>query len=231
MVQQRSALVPRHVRGAGDDVVAVQRGDGNEGEVGHVELGREIPEFVADLVEPALRPVHQIHLVDAQHHVPHPEQRREEGVPAGLLDDAVAGVDEDERQVGGGRPGDHVARVLLVTGSVGDDECPVCRGEIAIGDVDRDALFAFGAQAVGEQGEIGAVGTAVEARAGHRLELVLEDGLRVEQQSTDERGLAVVDAAGGGDAQQVDIRNTLPSCGLPFRHRRSGRPPAWRRVR
>ena len=41
---------------------------------------------------------------------------------AGLLADAVARVDQDDREVGGGRAGDHVARVLLVARRVGDDE-------------------------------------------------------------------------------------------------------------
>ena len=52
---------------------------------------------------------------------------------------------------------DHIARVLLMTGCVGDDVFTAWRGEIAIRDVNRDALFAFGFQAVGEQGEVNAV--------------------------------------------------------------------------
>ena len=36
-----------------------------------------------------------------------------------------------------------------------------------------------------------------------RLELVLEDRLRVVEQPPDERGLAVVDGPGGGEAQQL----------------------------
>ena len=83
------------------------------------------PEFVAQFVVPLLRPVHQVHLVDAQDHVTHAEQAGEERMPARLADDAVAGVDEDEREVRGGRAGDHVPGVLLVAGSVGDDELAV----------------------------------------------------------------------------------------------------------
>jgi hypothetical protein len=46
--------------------------------------------------------------------VRHPQQRGEERVAARLLDDALAGVDEHERDVGGRGAGDHVARVLEV---------------------------------------------------------------------------------------------------------------------
>jgi hypothetical protein len=36
--------------------------------------------------------------------VRHPQQRGQERVPAGLLDQALARVHQDQRQVGGGRP-------------------------------------------------------------------------------------------------------------------------------
>ncbi len=45
----------------------------------------------------------------------------------GLNDDAVAGIDQDDGEVGGRGPGRHVARVLLVAGSVRDDEAPAGR--------------------------------------------------------------------------------------------------------
>ena len=73
------------------------------------------------------------------------------------------------------------------------------RLEEAVGDVDRDPLLALGAQPVGHRGEVGSVAVA----AVQRLELVLEDQLGVEQQAADQRRLAVVDRAGGGEAQQV----------------------------
>ena len=78
------------------------------------------------------------------------------------------------------------------------------RGEVAVGDVDRDALLALGAQAVGEQREVD-VRRRRAALGGLRdlLELVLEDRLGVVEQAADQRGLAVVDRAGGGEAQQL----------------------------
>ncbi len=58
-------------------------------------------------------------------------------------------------------PGHHVARVLDVAGRVGDDELPQWGGEVAVGDVDGDALLALGPQAVGEQGQVGVLVTAL----------------------------------------------------------------------
>jgi hypothetical protein len=75
-------------------------------------------------------------------------------VALGLGQHAAAGVDQDHGEVRGGGAGDHVARVLLVAGRVGDDEFAAVGGEEAVGDVDRDALLALGGQAVDQQREI-----------------------------------------------------------------------------
>ncbi len=115
----------------------------------------------------------------------------------GLVEDALASVDEDHREVARRRAGGHVARVLLVPGRVGDDELAPRRVEVAVRHVDRYPLLALGAEAVGEQGE---VHVAVAAPLGgllNVLELVLEDRLGVEQEAADKRRLAVVDRAGG----------------------------------
>ena len=98
--------------------------------------------------------VDEVHLVDRHDEVRDAEQRGDERVAARLLDDAVARVDEHDREVGGRGAGDHVARVLHVAGRVGDDERAPRRREVAVGDVDRDALLALGAQAVGQQREV-----------------------------------------------------------------------------
>ncbi len=124
------------------------------------------------------------------------------GVAAGLRKDAFAGVDEDDGDVGGGGAGGHVAGVLLVAGGVGDDELAACGGEVAVGDVDGDALLALGAEAVGEQREIEHAG-AGGALAFDGLELVFVDALGVVEEATDEGGFAVVDGAGGGEAEEV----------------------------
>ena len=119
-----------------------------------------------------------------------------------LGDDAVAGVDEDDGQVRGRCAGDHVARVLHMAGRVGNDEGAAGRGEVAVGDVDGDALLALGAQAVGEEGEVGRVEAAALRQARSRGNLVFVEGLAVIEQPPDECALAVVDAACGGNPQQ-----------------------------
>ncbi len=159
-------------------------------------------EILGDGVELAFVPVDEIHLVDSEGDRLHAEQRGDERVTAGLLEHTVAGIDQHDRDIGRRRPGHHVARVLRVAGGVGDDEAAVRRGEVAVGDVDRDALLALGAQAVGEQREVALAVAVAPAGLHDGRELILEHCLGVVQQSADQGALAVVDAAGSGDAQR-----------------------------
>ncbi len=226
MVQQRGALVPRRVGRVFGHVVAVQSGDRDEHEVVDVELARELGELVADLVEARLLVLDEVHLVHAQHEVLHLQERRDHRVTARLLEYTLARVDQDEREVGGRRAGHHVARVLHVTGRVGDDELAARGGEVAVRDVDRDALLALGAQAVGEEGKVGVVEPAVAARTLDRLELVLEDLLGLEQEPPDERALAVVDRPRGGEPQH--LHQLEVPLALAVLHRGLGEPSSAR---
>jgi hypothetical protein len=203
VMQQRHSVVPSEAVAALDDVVAVQRGHRYERQVVHLELHGEAAELVADALEAFLRPVDEVHLVDADDEVRDSEKARDEGVAPRLLQHAVASVDEDHREVRCGSAGDHVARVLHVPGCVRDDELAPWRREVAVGDVDGDPLLTLRSQAVGQQGQVGVAVAALAARALDRLELVGEDRLRVVEEPTDQRRLAVVDAAGGSQAEKL----------------------------
>ena len=176
--------------------------------------------------------VDQVHLVDAQHQVRHPQQRAEERVPAGLLDQALAGVDQDQRQVGGGGAGDHVAGVLDVPGGVGDDELAPRRGEVAVGHVDRDALLALGPQPVGEQRQVGVLVAARRAdaprppRAGPRRSTWCRRAAGRSASTCRRRRsrrwrTAAGPSRGCSDAAASApiIRSSPPACGLPWRPR------------
>jgi hypothetical protein len=94
-----------------------------------------------------------------------------------------------------------------VAGRVRDDERAPLGREEAVGDVDRDPLLALGPEAVQEQREVeAAVLGADAARVGlERLQVVVEELLRVEEQPPDQRRFAVVDAAAGDEAQQAPL--------------------------
>ena len=156
-----------------------------------------VEELAHDGVEALLRVADEVHLVHADGDLRHAEQPGERGVAARLLGQPAAGVDEDHGQVGGRGARDHVARVLRVAGAVVRARTAPRRREVAVGDVDRDALLALGAQAVGQVREVLEAGLLV----GHQ-------GLGVEQQAADQRRLAVVD--GARPWRRASIRSTRP---------------------
>ena len=114
-------LVPRRALGAVHDVVAVLGGDRDHRQVGAAEAGRHLLQLGFDLGEPGLVEVDQVDLVDRRDEVLDAQQLCDPGVPAGLAQHPGAGVDEQDRDVGVGRAGEHVAGVALVAGGVGQD--------------------------------------------------------------------------------------------------------------
>ena len=144
MIEQRRPLVPLHPLGSLDHVLALDGRDRDEGHVRRLEARAELAELVLDPLERRLLIADQVHLVHAHDEMSDPEQRGDERVTPRLLYDALSRVDQDHRQIRGRGAGDHVARIALVAGGVGDDELAAGGLEVAVGDVDRDALLALG---------------------------------------------------------------------------------------
>ena len=187
VLHQGRAGVPRRGVAPVDDVVPAQRRDGNALRIQNSQLSREGRVSVANIVEDLPREVHEVHLVDRDHHVLDAEQGRDVAVALGLDSDAMARIDQDNREVAGGGARRHVARVLLVSRRVGDDELAIGRGKVAVGDIDGDALLALGAQPVHQQRQVDLVprrphGLAV---AGGGCELILIQELGVVEEPAD----------------------------------------------
>ena len=207
--------------------------------------------LVGDALVGGAVPTDEVHLVGADDQLVDAEQRGDADVAPRLLAQPRGRVDEDECEVGRRRAGRHVAGVLDVPRAVGDDELPVRRRRVAVGDVDRDALLALGPQAVGDEGQVDLAQTAPFRRGLDRGQLVVEELAGVEEQPADEGALAVVDRADGGEPEEVHRvhaelgtagrrragqrghgpRSTPRACGLPWRSPRSGRRPGSRRAR
>jgi len=204
VAKQGGAVVPGGPTTRFNDIVAAQGREWDARDLLEAESGGELFVFFADCVEAAGGKIDQVHLVDRQHHLADADQRDQVTVAPGLGQHPFAGIDEDHRHLGGGGAGDHVAGVLLVAGSVGDDELALVGGEEAVGDVDGDPLFALGLQPVEQQRivDLTPLGADLFAVALQGGELILEDHLRVPEQTPDQGALAVVDAAAGDEAQQ-----------------------------
>ena len=151
MAEQRRSAVPRHRRTRPHDVVAVQGRDGNGRHVAQAELPGHRRVALDDRGEAVFAVADQVHLVDREHDAADAHQRHDGAVPESLRQQALGRVDQDDREVGRRSPRRHVARVLLVARRVGNDEAPPRRREIAVADVDGDALFAFRLQAVDQR--------------------------------------------------------------------------------
>ncbi len=95
VAQQEKAVVPVHVLAGVDHVVAVQGRDRHEGQVVDLQAGGEVGELALNLSEAVLVPVHQVDLVHGHDEVGNAQQGGDEGVAPGLLEEALAGVDED----------------------------------------------------------------------------------------------------------------------------------------
>ena len=135
------------------------------------------------------------------------EQRGDERVTARLRQHARAGIDQDDGDIGGRCAGDHIACVLFVSRCVRDDELAMVGGEEAVSDIDGDALFLLGGEAVDQQCEIDIA--ALRARLlGDLLQrdhLIFEDQLCFVEHAPDQCALAIVDAAAGDEAQQRQV--------------------------
>ena len=119
-------------------------------------------------------------------------------MPAGLAQHPGARIDQQDRHVRVGRAGEHVAGVALVAGGVGQDVAARFGGKESVRDVDRDALFAFGAQTVGQRREVGDA-----LLVGDGFQVVQRQAVGVVHQPADQGALAVVHRTRGGDAQQL----------------------------
>ncbi len=202
--QHRWPGMPGHARAVAHDIVAVGR-DRRNGNDGDSQRRRESMKLVADRRERGLREADQIHLVDHEQHPADAEQRRDAAVAKRLGGDAVAGVDQDQRDLGMGGAGRHVAGVLFVAGRIGHQEGAARRGEIAIGHVDGDALLALGLEPVEQERVIELVPGAAEFSRPllERFDLIDRDRAGLGQQSPDQGRFAVVDRAAGDEAQNI----------------------------
>src|SRR4029077_7277963 len=83
------------------------------------------------------------------------------------------------------------------------DEFSAWRFKIAIGHVNRNALFALGAQTVSQQRKIHGARGAIDAAFLHSGKLILEHGLGVMKQPANQRRFAIIHAAGRRESQQL----------------------------
>ena len=204
MMQQRWTFVPRHFVGSPGNVLAIACRHRDWHDAGEAEVGSEFAILRGDPLKGLAAEIDQIDLVDREGDVADSEQRGDEGMTPCLLQHTLLRIDQDDRDIGGRGAGRHIARILLMTRRVGDDELALRCGKKAVCDIDRDALFALRLQAIDQQRKVDVVtGRAVLLRiACYCGKLVLEDQLGIVEEPADQRGFAVINRAAGEKPQQ-----------------------------
>ena len=202
------AGIPGRARAQRRHIVAVAGGDRQRDQRAEAKRLGEFPVVGFDLAKHALAVVDEVDLVDRKHDMADAEQRNDDRMAMRLREQSLARVDQHDREIGVGRAGRHVAGELLVAGRVGDDERALFGGEIAIGDVDGDALLAFGLEPVDQKRIVDRLACRAELLrvALERGKLVVEDELLLVQHPSDEGGLAVVDRAAGQETEGRENR-------------------------
>ena len=78
-------------------------------------------------------------------------------------------------------------------GTIGQDELPGRGREVAVRDINRDALLALSTQAVREQRKIGSIQALTPTHLLNMIKSVNQNRVGVEEQPTDQGRFAVVD--------------------------------------
>jgi len=152
--EEGGSLVPVHVVGLLDHVVASPAGDGDEADLLDVvaDLLEVSGEFLLDLVVAVFGVLDGfgVHLVAGNNHLLDTEGEGEEGVFTGLtflgvtgFETTGGGVDDEDGGVGLRSAGNHVLDEIAMSGGVDDGEDGLGGLELPKGDVDGDTTFAF----------------------------------------------------------------------------------------
>ena len=155
------SLVPGHVGGGVDHVVAVETGDGDEGDgLGVVaDLLDEAGGLLDDLLVTSLGIVGSVHLVDGDDELTNTQGVGEQSVLTGLailgdtsLELTSTGSDNENSAVGLGGTSDHVLDEVTVTGGINDGDMVLGGLEPPEGDIDGDTTLTLSLELVEDPG-------------------------------------------------------------------------------
>ena len=157
-----------------------------------------------DFVEYIFAVAHKIHLVHGKDKVANTHQPANAGVSTRLYENALRCIYENHCEVGKRCAHGHVARVFFMPRSVSNDKAAVIRREIAVRDIDGNALLAFGHQAVQQKGIVNFSAAATDFTVElQSFFLVGVEQLGIVKDMPDERRLSIVHTAACNKLQQT----------------------------
>ncbi len=119
-----------------------------------------------------------------------------------LRKNTLCNVDQKNHQLSSRSSGRHVASVLFVAGTISNDELTSWSREVSISYVDGYTLFTLSSKTVGYEREVEPRLVAVRC-FGDRYKVIFMNSVQIVEQSADESRLAIVNAAGDKETQQV----------------------------
>ncbi|VIO69896.1 hypothetical protein CI41S_21430 [Bradyrhizobium ivorense] len=205
LADQAGTIVPVSVAGAIDDIVAVPGRDRDRNDRFEAKIAGKGHIVGDDPIKGLFAVVDEVDLVHRQDEMADTKERTDERVALGLDQHTLAGIDEDDSELGIRGARCHVASILLVAGRVGHHERAPFRRKETIGHIDGDALLSFRLKPVDEQREIDVTaGSAVlGAVPFQRRHLIIVDHLAVVQQAADQRRLSVIHRTARDESQLI----------------------------
>ncbi len=146
------AFVPGHPIGEGDDILPFPRGDGDEGQWGHLDVGEEGRVFCLDPLKSGFGIVGEVHFVHHDDELFDPEHCGHGAVAAGVFTDPFFGVDDEDGRFGARSSGDHVFKEFDVSRCVDDDVMAFGTFEKTARGIDRNTLVLFVFERIEEEG-------------------------------------------------------------------------------
>jgi hypothetical protein len=202
-LQEDGTLVPGHLVGALNHVVADPTGDGDEVHLGGLvsDLLQVAGNLLLDIVVTSLRVVSRVHLVEGNDHLRYTKSEGKQSVLLGLaiggpstLESTGGRVDDKDGTIGLGSTSDHVLDEITMAGGINDGERILGGLELPKSDIDGDTTLALGLEVIKNP-------SILERRFTHFGSLLLEllDGTLVD-------ATALVDqVTGGGRLTSIDV--------------------------
>mmetsp|Transcript_13604 Transcript_13604/g.39202 ORF Transcript_13604/g.39202 Transcript_13604/m.39202 type:complete len:483 (-) Transcript_13604:100-1548(-) len=218
------SLVPGALVGLLNQVVSVESRVRDEGDLLGLESDelKHLNEFVLDFVETVLGPVAGIHLVDTNNDLLNSKKVEKTGMLTSLaffdsklgiglgnggLETSLLGRDKKHTDIGGGRSGDHVLDVILVSGSIDNRVVVLIREKLLGVALDGDTTLTFflaGIQVVGESETGLSLFFGKSLKLGH---LTIRDTTHLEDKVTASGGLSGIDVSADNERKVLLIRH------------------------
>src|SRR5579864_392499 len=118
---------------------------------------------------------------------------------------SLAGINQNHRGVRSRSPRGHVTRVLLMPGSISNNEMAARCGEVTVSHVNGDALLPFRTQSIGNERKVQRATGPVDAALMYRFQLIFVHTPGFVQKPSDKGRLSIVYASRSAETQQLDV--------------------------